>query len=396
MLVSNCVLFYNKYKNCVECPVCNTSRWMSREDGTNSKVARKVLRYFPLTPRLKRLYMSPHIAKQMRWHGERMIDDDWLKHPADGEAWRDFDRKYPDFASDVRNVRLGLATDGFNPFGMGTLHSTWPVVLMPYNLPPSMCMKKEFNMLTLLIPGPKSPGKCLSVFMEPLIDELLSLWQTGVCTFDRHAQSTFVMRASVLWTISDFPGLGMLAGSSTSGYKACPICLDEFSAKHECGRMVYDGHRKWLAHDHHWRSASHAFNGECEYKSRPPSLSGSEILARINSYNYRTLSLHEKFKEPRNPNNRVCWTHKCSFWRLPYWEFTKVRYTFDVMHIEKNVSDNIFGTTLGIVGRSKDGPKARAALKKRGVRQNQWEMRNGQLPHEPFLVRSERLPEVFE
>ena len=169
----NCVLFYKRYKDYTECPICHTSRWIPREGRNKSKVARKVLRYFPLTPRLKRLYMSPHTSKAMRWHGEKVRDDDWLKHPSDGEAWQDFDRTFPGFANDIRNVRLGLATDGFNPFGtMGTMHSTWPVVLVPYNLPPSMCMKKEFNMLTLLIPGPKSPGKCLSVFMEPLIDEL--------------------------------------------------------------------------------------------------------------------------------------------------------------------------------------------------------------------------------
>ncbi|GKC15167.1 S-adenosyl-L-methionine-dependent methyltransferases superfamily protein [Tanacetum coccineum] len=33
------------------------------------------------------------------------------------EAWKDFDTKYPDFATEPRNVRLGLAADGFNPFG---------------------------------------------------------------------------------------------------------------------------------------------------------------------------------------------------------------------------------------------------------------------------------------
>ena len=35
------------------------------------------------------------------------------------------------------NVRLGLASDWFNPFGnMSTNNSVWPVVLVPYNLPP--------------------------------------------------------------------------------------------------------------------------------------------------------------------------------------------------------------------------------------------------------------------
>jgi len=42
----------------------------------------------------------------------------------------------PQFAPDARNVRLGLATNGFNPFGdLRTSHNTWPTVLKPYNLP---------------------------------------------------------------------------------------------------------------------------------------------------------------------------------------------------------------------------------------------------------------------
>ncbi|XP_050369390.1 uncharacterized protein LOC126787579 [Argentina anserina] len=143
-------------------------------------------------------------------------------------------------------------------------------------------------------------------------------------------------------------------------------------------------------------SNGQAFNGECEFRPRPLSLSGEEILAKINSHEYLTLSLQEKFKVPYNPNNRVCWTNKCMFWRLPYWKFIRVRYAFDVMHIERNVFDNIIGTTLSIARKSKDGPKARAALKKRGVRQSQWERSNGQLPHVPFLVRPEFLTEVFE
>ena len=39
-----------------------------------------------------------------------------LRHPAEGEAWKDFDKEFHEFARDARNIRLGLATDGFNPF----------------------------------------------------------------------------------------------------------------------------------------------------------------------------------------------------------------------------------------------------------------------------------------
>jgi hypothetical protein len=42
--------------------------------------------------------------------------DNELSHPADGKAWKDFDDKHKSFAADERNIRLGIATDGFNPF----------------------------------------------------------------------------------------------------------------------------------------------------------------------------------------------------------------------------------------------------------------------------------------
>ncbi|CAM8883089.1 unnamed protein product [Rhodiola kirilowii] len=96
----------------------------------------------------------------MRWHAEKRgkEGDNDLIHPRDGEAWENFNKEFLEFAHEIRNVRLGLSTDGFNPFDVsGLSHNTWPIIVMPYNLPPWMCMKKEFNILSMLISGPKSP-----------------------------------------------------------------------------------------------------------------------------------------------------------------------------------------------------------------------------------------------
>jgi len=69
--------------------------------------------------------MSSETASFMRWHAESRTKDGILRHPADSPAWKTFDEKNPDFAVDSRNVRLGLATDGFNPFRtMSMAHST--------------------------------------------------------------------------------------------------------------------------------------------------------------------------------------------------------------------------------------------------------------------------------
>jgi len=72
----------------------------------------------------------------MRWHEEERSKDGKLRHPADGEAWKDFDRLYSNFSSETRNVRLGLTSDGFNLFRtMSISHSTWPIMMVVYNFP---------------------------------------------------------------------------------------------------------------------------------------------------------------------------------------------------------------------------------------------------------------------
>ncbi|WMV55268.1 hypothetical protein MTR67_048653 [Solanum verrucosum] len=79
----------------------------------------------------------------------------------------------PDFASETRNVRLALATDGFNPFG---------------NLSSS----------------PKMLGNSIDVYLQPLIAELKQLWG-GVNAYDSSTKEMFQLRIALMWTISDFP-----------------------------------------------------------------------------------------------------------------------------------------------------------------------------------------------
>ncbi|XP_026433102.1 uncharacterized protein LOC113330515 [Papaver somniferum] len=155
-----------------------------------------------------------------------------MRHPVDSSAWRCADSFFPEFSKEARNVTLGIATDGFNPNGcFGLNYSCWPVILCPYNLPPSMCMKREFSMLCLLISGPRAPGKDIDVYLQPLIEELKELWNDGVMTFDSFTGSEFLMRARLLWAIHDFPALGTLSGCVTHGYFACPSCGEETDAE---------------------------------------------------------------------------------------------------------------------------------------------------------------------
>jgi hypothetical protein len=71
------------------------------------EVVLKQLRYMPITPRLKRLYLSKETTKQMRWHKEgkhESKDLDTVSHPTDSEAWEALNRFDPEFARDHRSV----------------------------------------------------------------------------------------------------------------------------------------------------------------------------------------------------------------------------------------------------------------------------------------------------
>nr|GMD52718.1 uncharacterized protein LOC109156648 [Ipomoea batatas] len=57
-------------------------------------------------------------CQQPRWHNEdHGLDSGVMCHPFNSEAWKHFNGMHPSFASESRNVRLGLCTDGFQPFG---------------------------------------------------------------------------------------------------------------------------------------------------------------------------------------------------------------------------------------------------------------------------------------
>ena len=76
----------------------------------------------------------------------------------DVEAWKHFDRIYPEFAIESQNIMLSLCVDGFAPFGKsGKSYSCWLVFLMPYNIPPGMCMRTLYMFLTLIVIGPQNP-----------------------------------------------------------------------------------------------------------------------------------------------------------------------------------------------------------------------------------------------
>ena len=142
------------------CKFCETSRFKPKrvESGRYKDVPYKRMHYLPLIPRLNRLYASISSTPHMRWYYENKRIDGVMRHASHGEAWLHFDRTYPEFASNLRNVGLGFCAGGFTPNNQFSKpYSCWSVLVTPNNLPPKMCMKDLYLFLSCIIFGPDNP-----------------------------------------------------------------------------------------------------------------------------------------------------------------------------------------------------------------------------------------------
>ncbi|GJW66943.1 hypothetical protein Tco_0121367 [Tanacetum coccineum] len=165
----------------------------------------------------------------------------------------------------------GLAADGFNPFGMmSQTYSMWPVILTTYNTPPWMCMKETSLMLTMLIPGPKSPAKDIDVYLQPLIKELQELWK-GVWTKD-----------------------------AATGYYACPTCNVDTPSMAVKNKFASVGHRRFLRTQHPQRNKFKEYYGSKEPTPKPRKFSELEIqlqISKVIPYGAKTI-LAKRFAAP--------------------------------------------------------------------------------------------------
>ena len=172
---------------------------------------------------------------------------------------------------------------------------------------------------------------------------MIKLW-SGVKIADACEAEPFELHAAFLWSIHDYPRYATMSGHSTKGHYACVHCnLNPcyLSLKNKTG---YVGHRRFLPTDHPYRKSRH-FNGKVENAAAPRTYTDAELEDK--------LKIVENYKHGKHPSNKTkrvqdkgepTWHLKARLHELPYWSFLKIAHNLDVMHIEKNILDNILGT----------------------------------------------------
>ena len=139
---NDCILYIHEFQEMPKGPRCGVSRYKVKDydecsSDENSKKGPpvKVLWYLLIIPWFKRLFANGDDAKDLTWHANGRNCDGMLHHSAYSSQWKKIDHLYLDFSKEAINLRLGLATDGMNPYGsLSTQYSLWSVLLVIYNL----------------------------------------------------------------------------------------------------------------------------------------------------------------------------------------------------------------------------------------------------------------------
>jgi hypothetical protein len=106
-----------------------------------------------------------------------------------------------------------MSIDGMTPIMNSRTHSTWPIVLMILNIPPWLCNKQKYIMMSGLILGPQQPGNDINTYFRHLVEDLKELWYNDrVQVWDEHKHEHLGLKAILFVTVSDSPAAHNLSG----------------------------------------------------------------------------------------------------------------------------------------------------------------------------------------
>jgi hypothetical protein len=145
-------------------------------------------------------------------------------------------------------------------------------------------MKWPYIQMPLLIQGPRQPGNDIDVFLKPVIDELVEMWETGVKDVcDEYKKEHVMIKAVLIATITDLLGQGCLFREKTKGYTRCVECLDDTDAVQlpNNSKIIYMGHRRFLHKDHFYHRNRKYFDETIEKRLSPKYRDGPVILREV-------------------------------------------------------------------------------------------------------------------
>ena len=212
--------------------------------GSMTLYPRMLYCYKSLTESLQQFLLREDFFESCEKWRKRTISVNCLDDVYDGQVWKDFltyDGK--PFLSAPFNFGLSLNVDWFQPF-KHTNHSVGAIYVAIQNLPREERFLSENIILLGVIPC--EPTHVMNTLLNPLVDELLTLWD-GVI-MKSSMQNSVIVRAALLCVSCDIPAARKVCGFvGHRGFKACTKCLKDFPTESFGDLPDYSGfeREKW-------------------------------------------------------------------------------------------------------------------------------------------------------
>jgi hypothetical protein len=337
-----------------ECPKCGEDRFHG------SGRPRKVVRFFPLSATLRRLFSSSESIALLRPADDR----DPISALHNTRGWREQVWEDPTgFSNDTRNQVVSLCTDGVNPFGgKSSNYSLWPMMFRRENEPGAT--RNDYRKLLLwgLVPGQyTSSGNgrpvvtrrmptTLVPYLNRLADELLECYEPeGVAVEDwsepvGSRRRNFGCRVKLLLVVCDWPGHGFVAGQKYAGYGGCMGCTSA-GWPWKGSTIVHGGYRHLLPDDHPFL-VDPRFGDALRHRHPPVERTHEAVMARAR--------VVQRAKDRDDPNynklrKRLHVNNICPLTRLSYFNIVTAMPP-DLMHMVKNIMTNFFGLMKDVRG----------------------------------------------
>ena len=156
----------------------------------------------------------------------------------------------------------------------------------------------------------------MSVYMEPLVDDLVHAWEEGVWTYDRATKTNFKMHVWYQYSLHEFPAYGISYGWCVHGKFSCPVCKASLMSiwLTKGGKYSsFDKHRQFLPLDHPFRRDIKNFMKDVVVEGPTPQMMiGAAVRAQLDA-----LEVNDQADRFLGYGEQHAWTHKSCLWNLP-------------------------------------------------------------------------------
>ncbi|CAE6412054.1 unnamed protein product [Rhizoctonia solani] len=222
----------------------------------------------------------------------------------DGELWQNFMKGDSKFFEHLYNIGLVLMCDWFQPSTRQSAasNSIGAISLCIANLPPHLRNLPENKILVGVTPGPHEPNvDTINNFLDPMVDELLELWNNGM-TIRGESGELIESAVALVACACDSPAARKLGGfGGTGSTYPCTSC--------------------WCSH-----RELHEFNREFPRRTRKEHKRAAKAYRKLPN-----KSQKQKFISTRYEKDWPAGYRHSALLRLPYWDATTM-VVVDPMH----------------------------------------------------------------